>query len=193
MRISRERVAENRERLIQVATDQFREHGIDGVGVADLMKKACMSLGSFYGYFDSKEQLVADCCAHAIAETREKMTIALSRPLPNAMEKIVDEYLSIQHRDNRSKGCVLAALGSEIAHKPGMMHEAATPELAQLFEEMGGFLPGSPRKKKREQSIAIMASLMGGLILSRMTDDAKLSKDILDAVKASAKSLVHAQ
>jgi hypothetical protein len=37
-----------------------------------------------------------------------------------------------------------------------------------------------------------MASLMGGLILSRMTDDGKLSKDILDAVKTSAKNLVHA-
>src|SRR5260370_39728334 len=107
MRISRERVAENRERLIQVATDQFREHGIDGVGVADLMKKAGMSLGSFYGYFDSKEQLAAECSAHAIPETREKMNIALSRPLPNEMEKIVDEYLAIQHTDNRPKRCGL--------------------------------------------------------------------------------------
>ena len=52
MRISREQVAENRERLIGVATDQFRQHGIDGIGVADLMKEAGMSLGSFYGYFD---------------------------------------------------------------------------------------------------------------------------------------------
>jgi TetR/AcrR family transcriptional regulator, transcriptional repressor for nem operon len=147
VRISREKVAENRELLIQVAADQFREHGIDGVGVADLMKKAGMSLGSFYGYFDSKEQLVAECCAHAIAETREKMTIALSRPLQKAMERIVDEYLSIQHRDNRSKGCVLAALGSEIAHKPGMVHRRQPLSLPSSLRKWLALFPVALARK----------------------------------------------
>jgi TetR/AcrR family transcriptional repressor of nem operon len=192
VRISREKVAENRERLLQVATDQFREHGIDGVGVADLMKEAGMSLGSFYGYFDSKEHLVSECCTHTIAESREKIASDFSRPLPNAVEKTVDEYLSIKHRDERSRGCGLAALGSEFAHKPRAVHEAATPELISLFYAMARSLHGSSRKKKRDQSIAMMASLMGGIILSRMTDDAKLSQDILEAVKASVKSSVRA-
>jgi TetR/AcrR family transcriptional repressor of nem operon len=190
VRISREKVAENREHLIRVATDQFREHGIDGIGLADLMKEAGMSLGSFYRYFDSKEQLVSECCTRVIAQSRDRMTSALSRPLPNAVEKTVDEYLSIKHRDERSKGCGLAALGSEFAHKTGKIHDAATPELVQFFDEMTRSLHGSSSGTKREQSIAMVASLMGGLILSRMTDDAKLSKDILDAVKTSVKSVV---
>lgn len=195
MRISREKVAKNRERLVQVATDQFREHGIDGVGVADLMKEAGMSLGSFYGYFDSKEHLVSECCTRVIAETKDRITAALSRPLPNAVEKTVDEYLSIKHRNERSKGCGLAAFGSEFAHKTKSVREATTPELTLLFDEIARSLPGnfghgSSRKKKREQSIAMMASLMGGLILSRMTDDAKLSQDILDAVRSSVKCFV---
>ena len=190
VRISREKVAENREHLIRVATDQFREYGIDGIGLADLMKAAGMSLGSFYGYFDSKEQLVSECCTRAIAQSRYRMTSALSRPLSNAVEKTIDEYLSIKHRDERSKGCGLAALGSEFAHETGKVHEAATPELVQFFDEMARSLHGSSRGKKRQQSIAMVASLMGGLILSRMTDDAKLSKDILNAVKASVKSVI---
>jgi TetR/AcrR family transcriptional repressor of nem operon len=192
MRISREKVAENRERLIQVATDQFREHGIDGIGVADLMKEAGMSLGSFYGYFDSKEHLVSECCAHAIADVKGKITSAFSRSLTNPVEKTVDEYLSTAHRDELAKGCGLAALGSEFAHKTEAVHAAATPELISLFDEMARSLPGSSRKKKRDHSIAMMASLMGGLILSRMTDDAKLSQDILEAVKSSVKSSVRA-
>jgi TetR/AcrR family transcriptional repressor of nem operon len=190
MRISREKVAENRERLLQVANDQFREHGIDGVGIADLMKEAGMSLGSFYGYFDSKEHLVSECCTRTIGDVKDKITSALARPLTNAVEKTVDEYLSPTHRDELAKGCGLAALGSEFAHKTESVHAAATPELVSLFDEMARSLPGSSRKKKRDQSIAMMASLMGGLILSRMTDDAKLSKDILEAVKESVKSVV---
>jgi TetR/AcrR family transcriptional regulator, transcriptional repressor for nem operon len=192
MRISREKVAENREHLVQVATDQFRLHGIDGVGVADLMKEAGMSLGSFYGYFDSKEHLVSECCSNAISDVKDKITSALSRPLPNVIEKSVDEYLSTAHRDEVAKGCGLAALGSEFAHKTKAVHAAATPELISLFDGMAGCLPGGSRKQKRQQSIAMMASLMGGLILSRMTDDEKLSQDILEAVKASLKSSVRA-
>ncbi len=174
MRISREKVAENRERLVQVATDRFRQHGIDGVGIADLMKEAGMSLGSFYGYFDSKEHLVSECCSHTIAEVRDRMASALSRSLPNAIEKTVDEYLSVEHRNEQSEGCGLAALGSDFARKSASVHKAATPELIRLFDEMAHSLHGNSRKKKRDQSIAIMASLMGGLILSRMSDDEKL-------------------
>jgi TetR/AcrR family transcriptional regulator, transcriptional repressor for nem operon len=192
MRITREKVAENRERLIEVATDQFRKLGIDGIGVADLMKEAGMSLGSFYGYFDSKEHLVSECCSYAIADVKTKITTAFSRSVTNPVEKTVDEYLSTAHRDEVAKGCGLAALGSEFAHKTEAVHAAATPELNSLFDEMARSLPGSTRKKRREQSIAIMASLMGGLILSRMTDDATLSHDILSSVKAAVKSFVRA-
>lgn len=190
VRISRERVAENREKLLQVATNQFREHGINGVGLADLTKEAGMSLGSFYGYFDSKEHLVSECCARTIAESRENVASALSRPVPNAVESTIDGYLSIRHRDERSMGCGMAALGGEFARESAKVREAATTELTELFDEMARALPGRSGRKKRDQSIAIMAGLMGGLILSRMTDNAKLSKDILEAVKVSVKNSV---
>ena len=188
--------------MLKIVSGWFRSRPISFVntesmlfGVADLMKEVGMSLGSFYGYFDSKEHLVSECCTRVIAETKDRITAALLRPLPNAVEKTVDEYLSIKHRNERSKGCGLAAFGSEFAHKTKSVREATTPGLTQLFDEIARSLPGnfghgSSRKKKREQSIAMMASLMGGLILSRMTDDAKLSEEILDAVKTSVKCVV---
>ena len=59
MRVSRVQAAQNRERILDVATKLFREHGIDGIGVADLMKSAGLTHGGFYGHFKSKEDLVA--------------------------------------------------------------------------------------------------------------------------------------
>ena len=81
VRICREQVAENRERLLTVALTKFREHGFDGIGVADVMKAAGMSLGSFYGYFDSKEQLVAEASARAVSGTKDLIGVFFAKTI----------------------------------------------------------------------------------------------------------------
>jgi TetR/AcrR family transcriptional regulator, transcriptional repressor for nem operon len=59
MRVSRQKAAENRERIIDAAGALFREKGFDGIGVAEIMKAAELTHGGFYGHFDSKDDLVA--------------------------------------------------------------------------------------------------------------------------------------
>ena len=72
MRVSREQAAESRERILDVASKLFREHGLDGIGVADLMKNAGLTHGGFYGHFSSKEELMAQACARALENSVEK-------------------------------------------------------------------------------------------------------------------------
>ena len=187
MRISRQKVVENRELILQTAADQFREHGIDGVGVADLMKAAGMSLGSFYGYFESKDQLVAETYAKAVGATKDRILEFLTKTDEKAYMNMVNEYLSPGHRDNLRQGCVLAALGSEVTHQSGAVRHAATKELRTLFDETAKNLPGRTVKQRHSLAIATLASLIGGLILSRMVDEPDLSNQVLDAVKASMK------
>lgn len=40
MKISREQMAENRQRILEVASRLFREKGFEAVGVAEVMKAA---------------------------------------------------------------------------------------------------------------------------------------------------------
>src|SRR5258708_33350172 len=67
MRVNREQAAASRERILDAAARRFRERGLDGIGVADLMKDAGFTHGGFYAHFDSKEDLVAQACAAAPA------------------------------------------------------------------------------------------------------------------------------
>ncbi|MGO7465227.1 TetR/AcrR family transcriptional regulator, partial [Rhizobium ruizarguesonis] len=60
MRVSREKFAENREKILSVAGVLFRENGFDGVGVADIMKAEGLTHGGFYGHFDSKDDLALE-------------------------------------------------------------------------------------------------------------------------------------
>ena len=67
MRVSREKTAEHRERIIEAAGALFRARGFDGIGLADIMKAADLTHGGFYGHFASKDDLVAQASQRAMA------------------------------------------------------------------------------------------------------------------------------
>ena len=67
MRVSREKAAENRVRIVETASRLFREGGFEGVGVDAVMNAAGLTHGGFYGHFGSKDELAAEAVARAIA------------------------------------------------------------------------------------------------------------------------------
>ena len=68
MRHSREEAARTHARIVERAATLFRERGIDGIGLADVMQEAGLTHGGFYKHFASKDALVATACAHALSE-----------------------------------------------------------------------------------------------------------------------------
>ena len=71
MRVSREHVAENRRAILEAASRLFRERGYESVTVAEVMKVAGLTHGGFYGYFASKEQLIAAALADVFSKRPE--------------------------------------------------------------------------------------------------------------------------
>ena len=117
MRVSRAQADENRERILDTATRLFRERGIDGIGVADLMKSAGLTHGGFYGHFKSKDDLVAQACGRAMARMRENWARVIDQASGDPLDTMADHYLSSRHRENVGRGCLMAALGSEVARQ----------------------------------------------------------------------------
>jgi TetR/AcrR family transcriptional repressor of nem operon len=68
MRVTREKAAENRARIVETAARLFREKGFDGVGLDAIMKEAGLTHGGFYGHFTSKEDLAAEAVARAVEQ-----------------------------------------------------------------------------------------------------------------------------
>jgi TetR/AcrR family transcriptional repressor of nem operon len=174
MKVSREQVAENRRRILAAASKLFRENGFDGVGVDAVMQSAGLTHGAFYGHFESKEDLVAHACAHALADTDESW-LSSSHPLP----ALAALYLADEHCDNPGEGCLLAALGSEVARQGGAARRAFTDALRLRFDALTKVVPGGPPVKRREKAIATWAGLVGALILARAVDDPALADEIL--------------
>jgi TetR/AcrR family transcriptional repressor of nem operon len=179
MRVTREQAAANREKVLQVAGTLFREHGFDGIGVADIMKRAGLTHGGFYGHFASKDDLAAEITARVLGRAgwQERLT-GKANP---SFRDVVRAYLSPRHRDDPGTGCLLSALGSDAARQPRAVRRAFTDGFRARVDAWLKLVPGRSAAARREKALATMAGLVGALMLSRAVDDPALSDEILEA------------
>ena len=183
MRVTRAQADAHRERILEVAGTLFRERGFDGIGVADIMKRAGLTHGGFYGHFESKDDLAAEITTRVLGREGwlERLT---GRPDPSVTD-VVRAYLSPRHRDDAGHGCLFAAVGSDVVRQPRPIRRAFTEGLRLRMEALRQVMPGRSAATRRQKAIATMAGLVGALILSRAVDDPKLSDEILEATSAS--------
>src|SRR5438876_9385003 len=183
MRVTRDQAAANREKILEVAGTLFRERGYDGIGVADIMKRAGLTHGGFYGHFASKDDLAAEITARVLG--REGWLERLTGSASPSMTDVVRKYLTPRHRDDAGHGCLFAALGSDVARQPRSVRHAFTEGLRRRVEVLRQLVPGRSAAAQRQKALATMAGLVGALVLSRAVDDPKLSDEILEATAAS--------
>jgi TetR/AcrR family transcriptional repressor of nem operon len=183
MKVSREQMAANRQRLLDIASRRFRERGFDGVSVAEVMQEAGLTHGGFYGHFASKEALAAEAATHALMQTADRWKATLENRGMAGLERIVDAYLSRRHLDSPGTGCAIAALGPEMARQGEPVRSAFAGELEHLIDALAGFMPGADAAERRSRALPLMAQMVGAIVLARAFGRSVLATDILDAVR----------
>ncbi|MFZ6759748.1 TetR/AcrR family transcriptional regulator [Undibacterium sp. Ji50W] len=185
MKVSREQANENRERILNVAAQLFREHGFDGVSVVDLMKGAGLTHGGFYGNFSSKEDLIAQTCARSLGRSAERWNKWKAETPETALSHIAAHYLSPAHRDAPGKGCALAALGTDMGRQSEAVRKTASKGARDLIGVLTSVLPGDTETEREDQAMGALASMVGAVILARAVDEPQFSQRILQAVTAT--------
>jgi TetR/AcrR family transcriptional repressor of nem operon len=183
MKVSREKAAENRERIIEAAGALFREKGFGGIGVADIMKAADLTHGGFYGHFACKDDLVAQACRQVMQLAAANWEQTAADDLNHPYAALLTRYLSPRHRDEPGRGCVFAALGADAARSGPLVHDAFAEGLEPLIDLLAKSAPGSTKAMRRRKGVAAMAGLVGALLLARAIGKRELSDEILDATR----------
>jgi TetR/AcrR family transcriptional repressor of nem operon len=180
MRVSKEKAAQNRQDILTAATRLFREHGIHATGVDAITKEAGLTHGGLYSQFGSKEAIAAEAIRFAVTRSKHLWQRAAERKSgTKAFRSIVEGYLSREHRDDPGQGCVVAALGADIARQPHSVREVFTQELGNVFELLAQFMPGDDSSRRCDDAIAAFAAMTGALILARAVNDVALAERIL--------------
>ncbi|MBV8650340.1 MAG: TetR/AcrR family transcriptional regulator [Alphaproteobacteria bacterium] len=177
MRVSREKAAENRERIVETASRLFREKGVDGVGIDAIMSSAGLTHGGFYGHFASKDDLVAEAVTHALERAAERQNNYTN------LNDLVAGYLAERHLTDRADGCAIAALGADFARQGDGARRGLTAHVRAQLERFTQLLRNGPKARRRRRAIATLAGMVGALTLARAVDDPALSREILAAAR----------
>jgi TetR/AcrR family transcriptional repressor of nem operon len=183
MRRSKEETTRTRARIVERAAALFREKGIEGIGLADLMGDVGMTHGGFYRHFGSREELVAEACRRAFADSVRRMTGRAAADPERALEAIVKPFLSEAHVADPGRGCAIAALSGEIHRRDERAREAFTAGVEAIIDCLAAYQPGRTQAKRRERATATFAAMLGAVIIARGVDEPALRRSVLQATR----------
>jgi TetR/AcrR family transcriptional repressor of nem operon len=171
---------QTRKRIVQAAAAAYREHGIDGVGVRDIMKRAGLTQGGFYFHFADKDELFKEASREAALGSIEKFAgYADSAPPGKKLQAFIDGYLSAEHRDHPETGCMMSALGGEVGRVDPKRRAAFNDGVGVLLALVSKYVAGETTAERRQNAGLLMASLAGVLMVARVLDDPKSSDRLL--------------
>jgi TetR/AcrR family transcriptional repressor of nem operon len=164
-------------RILGRASRLFRERGFSDVSVAEIMKATGLTHGPFYNHFPSKHGLMVEAIRHASEEALK--VLESTSPSEHGKRAYKSDYLSAAHRDHPEDGCLLAALASEIAREPAVK-SAVTTHVKAAIAKMSSRFPWKRGRNARGETIRMLTSMVGALVLARAVDDDDLSREILE-------------
>jgi TetR/AcrR family transcriptional repressor of nem operon len=193
MGVSKQQATENRKAIVAAAEKLFRERGIDGVGLNELMNVAGFTQGGFYNHFESKETLAAEVVATAMTDANHRLEADIAAPLvsrENRIERQIHYYLSTAHCADIDHGCAAAGLAADVRRlgKPAQAHFAENLQvmintLTDLVGEVAS--TNSEVKEVRQQAIAFYCEMVGALMLARAV--ANVDQGFADEILAASR------
>ncbi|CAN7676372.1 TetR/AcrR family transcriptional regulator [Mesorhizobium sp. LjRoot246] len=186
MRVSRTQAAENRETVINVASRLFRERGFDGIGLKDLMKGAGLTQGAFYKQFESKDDLAAQASRRAMESAAHKWSAATAANPGKPLDGVISFYLSMDHRGEKMDGCPVVALGSDAARQGAEVKASFEAGIKEYLEMLGSWVG----EDDSEKAMAVLSTMVGAVMLSRVVNDPNLAQAFLDAAADQVRETV---
>ncbi|MBN9083000.1 MAG: TetR family transcriptional regulator [Rhizobiales bacterium 62-17] len=180
MRVSRIQAEENRQKVIDVASRLFREHGFDGIGLKDLMENAGLTQGAFYKQFASKEDLAAQASRRALESASHRWSAAAKADPNDPLRAVIAFYLSMEHLGERLDGCPVVALGSDAARQGADVKASFEAGIREYLEMLAPWIGGATDQEPGK-AMAILSTMVGAVVLARAVNDDRLSRQFLQA------------
>jgi TetR/AcrR family transcriptional regulator, transcriptional repressor for nem operon len=187
-----ERGRATRDRIVASAANLIGTRGVRGTSLDGILAAAQVSKSQLYHYFSSKEDL-----ARAVVARQTERVLAAQMPDLDHLDswqsiaEWFDRLVALQERRHCMGGCPLGSLASELADHD----EAARTDLVTSFERWQGYLVrGLEQMQQRGElaaeadsqtlALATMASIQGGLVLTRTQRSTRPLRVALDAALA---------
>ena len=185
MGYSRAEKEKTHKRIVAIAAKRFRENGLAGIGIADLMKEAGLTVGGFYKHFGSRDELVAEAVGSALGTWERQVDAAAAGGPPVTYGSLVNEYLTETHRKHPGTGCAVAALSGDISRSDKRTRALVTGNIRENIKLLENLIRDAGPKgnsSARSQAVLSYCALVGAVSVARAVSDERLSCEILKTV-----------
>ena len=185
-------MSKRRNAILDAAARLINERGFSQTSVEDLIQATGLSGKShFYHYFPSKEALGMAVIDRQFERFTERGLAILSEPMIDPVDRLtlfVDTLVALQRDRDGGSGSAFGNLAGELADA----HEGFRQRLDQVFERWTGQLDallreigGQLREGVDTVRLArfIIASLEGGMLMTRVTRDVAAMEGIGEDLK----------
>jgi TetR/AcrR family transcriptional repressor of nem operon len=186
-RVSRKQADLNRETIVEAATRLFRERGLHGISVVDVMAAAGLTHGGFYGHFESREALAQEASGRAFkqASQRWQERVAEHDDKEAARRAVTELYLSDDSRDKPGESCPVVAFAGDMCHEDAgsALRQTWLQGLNGLIDSLGSLQADENSENQRQQALVQYSLMFGALMLARASRGDPLSDEILEAAR----------
>lgn len=173
-----------RRKIVSAAAAAYRERGIDGVGVRDIMQRAGLTQGGFYFHFSDKDALLAEASRDGFETITGRLLEHVSAAAPEErLQTFIDAYLSPWHRDHPEAGCMMAALASEVARRDRKTRQDFTASATRMIDRIAPYLPGQSASEQWQKAALMLSAMSGVLMVSRVLVHRTRSDALLAAAR----------
>lgn len=180
-RVSKAQAQENRQHVVATASRMFREKGT-AVSIADLMKAVGLTHGAFYKQFTSKEDLVDTAIAHAFEDPAAHSPVTPEEQTgdPEAARRtLIEQYLSIWHRDHAGDGCPVSGFAADLGRDPGQATRSQQVYINGVRNRAARLATGD------DDGMTQLCTMVGALVLARATRGNPISEELLQAARTA--------
>jgi TetR/AcrR family transcriptional repressor of nem operon len=184
MRYRPEHKVEVHQKIVRDASRRVRAEGLNGAGVAAVMRDTGLTHGGFYKHFGNKDELLLESLGAAFREIADRWAQSAKGSKPGtAWKAIVKAYLSLEYCDHPERGCPLTALAPELARVDKSMTGQIFAELVNYKDRMVPFMPGRRTADKERAFFAIFSTMIGAIQIARMLPEPAMRENVLASAK----------
>jgi TetR/AcrR family transcriptional repressor of nem operon len=188
-----------KQKLLDAAEELILSKGYAATSVEEVCTTAGLTKGSFFHYFDGKEDMAREVAQRFFEKMREGFQSAPFLQLPDPLDRVFGfvDYLIAKARDPKiAQGCLLGTLVQEIS----ATHPNIRSVCASCFEQQTRWLQKELEEAKKlyapdahwnARSLAelFLAVAQGSFIVAKAKGDRKVIEESLAHFKEYLKSL----
>lgn len=186
--------------IIQRAAPIFNQYGYAGASISDIMRATGLQKGGIYNHFETKEQLAIEAFRYAVQVSRQRYAESLKghATVQNQLLAFMTTFQRVLSDPPIPGGCPLLNTAIESDDAFPELRRQASQEMKRLHRWVArivrnGITCGELRSEVEATVVAtvIIASLEGGLMLSKLHDDPHYLQQAVDHLQSYLISLLN--